>query len=461
MRLRLETSPAELAAKGEALLKALSGALEPVAPELAEQLQKALPPREHSLKYPALQELHSRMAAEYERTLGRMMADIGRVLESRGKRQEPARGSRLQKAGPYIGPRGGKWADPQHTIPWEDAPSRRTPRTGMINVSDETVRSVAEKLLANAAVNQHGIVRGLKGNATEFEIPTPDGGKMEITARLIVDPDVKDLRGVAGSARVRAYTEDGRPYVDGADVTLRVKPVDGADRDTLAQTLRNVLSHELTHAVDPTISRRLLARAKTLQQNAQQDRRIAEKEGISHTDYLNLKTEVTARLQQVGRDLIDKNAAKTYLDSVEAYESDPENMPPPYTPTEMLDWSPTWQAVEEKLTPENRKRFLRMAARIAGALRAGELSPIEKGMDDPPGLADLCLPGEFQKAEPPQADGFEDHSAPIAEKDGRAYARIKVYLQRKGYKVSDFEPGGPLYGWSLNELLDLAHGKRD
>lgn len=161
MRLRLETSPAELAAKGEALLKALSGALEPVAPELAEQLQKALPPREHSLKYPALQELHGRMAAEYERTLARMLADIGRVLEPRGKRQESARGSRLQKA------------------------------------------------------------------------------------------------------------------------------------------------------------------------------------------------------------------------------------------------------------------------------------------------------------EPPQADGFEDHSAPIAEKDGRAYARIKVYLQRKGYKVSDFEPGGPLYGWSLNELLDLAHGKRD
>lgn len=24
----------------------------------------------------------------------------------------------LQKAGPYVGPRGGKWADPQHTIPW-------------------------------------------------------------------------------------------------------------------------------------------------------------------------------------------------------------------------------------------------------------------------------------------------------------------------------------------------------
>lgn len=30
----------------------------------------------------------------------------------------------LEKAGPYIGPRGGKWADPQHTIPWKDSGTR-------------------------------------------------------------------------------------------------------------------------------------------------------------------------------------------------------------------------------------------------------------------------------------------------------------------------------------------------
>jgi hypothetical protein len=31
-----------------------------------------------------------------------------------------ARAGGLKKAGPYIGPRGGKWADPQHKIPWKD-----------------------------------------------------------------------------------------------------------------------------------------------------------------------------------------------------------------------------------------------------------------------------------------------------------------------------------------------------
>ena len=34
----------------------------------------------------------------------------------------------ISKAGPYIGPRGGKWADPQHKIPWDDDPAKRADR---------------------------------------------------------------------------------------------------------------------------------------------------------------------------------------------------------------------------------------------------------------------------------------------------------------------------------------------
>lgn len=137
MRLRLETTPAELSAKGDALVKALSDALRPADPELAERLAKALPPREHDLKYPALQEIHGRMAREYGAMQSRMLRDIGRVLERPRKRQEPVRGSQLQKAeppqtqelekagGPYVGPKGGKWADPQHTIPWKEAAPKK------------------------------------------------------------------------------------------------------------------------------------------------------------------------------------------------------------------------------------------------------------------------------------------------------------------------------------------------
>ena len=38
------------------------------------------------------------------------------VLDSRSVKGQPM----LQKAGPFIGPRGGKWADPKHTIPWKE-----------------------------------------------------------------------------------------------------------------------------------------------------------------------------------------------------------------------------------------------------------------------------------------------------------------------------------------------------
>lgn len=40
----------------------------------------------------------------------------------------------LEKAGPYIGPRGGKWADAKHTIPWKEGEQRKT-------VSDKSNKS--------------------------------------------------------------------------------------------------------------------------------------------------------------------------------------------------------------------------------------------------------------------------------------------------------------------------------
>jgi hypothetical protein len=32
----------------------------------------------------------------------------------------------MRKAGPYVGPRGGKWADAKHTIPWKDRPEMQS-----------------------------------------------------------------------------------------------------------------------------------------------------------------------------------------------------------------------------------------------------------------------------------------------------------------------------------------------
>lgn len=154
MKLRLEADPEELREKSTDLLKSLRDGLADVAPEVADYLSKALPPKERALKYPVLRDLEKKTSAEYDRTLKRMVRAIGKVLD-RGpvaKSEEPAdlvfvndptdltKGwycaacgavspgercehvQRVEKSlhkALYIGPRGGKWADPDHTIPWD------------------------------------------------------------------------------------------------------------------------------------------------------------------------------------------------------------------------------------------------------------------------------------------------------------------------------------------------------
>jgi hypothetical protein len=46
----------------------------------------------------------------------------------------------------------------------------------------------------------------------------------------------------------------------------------------------------------------------------------------------------------------------------------------------------------------------------------------------------------------------------LTDTERRAYARIKSAVKRRGYEDKDFEVGGPLYGWSTNELAEIARG---
>jgi GGDEF domain-containing protein/GNAT superfamily N-acetyltransferase len=123
MRLSLETTPTELEAKGEQLIRALMDAVSPLSPELAESLEKSLPEKAPSLKYRALRDIHNQTKEAYRGTLAKMTEAIGKVLTRAG--QAPsfevlAKSEKAATGGPFIGPRGGKWADAQHTIPWED-----------------------------------------------------------------------------------------------------------------------------------------------------------------------------------------------------------------------------------------------------------------------------------------------------------------------------------------------------
>lgn len=81
MRLRIEATPDELAEKSEALVRALADTLGPVAPDIAEQLEKALPKSAAKMIQPALREIHEVTRKAYDARLKWMLKDIGKVLD--------------------------------------------------------------------------------------------------------------------------------------------------------------------------------------------------------------------------------------------------------------------------------------------------------------------------------------------------------------------------------------------
>lgn len=86
MRIRLEASPEELAAKGNQLLEVLARSLEPHHRGLSDALQKAIVEADQDeqpeLRYPVLRELHERTRTAYAAQLDAMLRDINRVLDA-------------------------------------------------------------------------------------------------------------------------------------------------------------------------------------------------------------------------------------------------------------------------------------------------------------------------------------------------------------------------------------------
>lgn len=136
MRLQLDATHKELRDKAPELLKALAGAVRAADPDLAENLENLLldeslekaqkPGKEPNLKFKVLRELQRQAKRQYQDQLQAMLDDVTKVLDSAvvqksltGESGAPE-GDLLAKAGPFIGPRGGKWADPQHTIHWDE-----------------------------------------------------------------------------------------------------------------------------------------------------------------------------------------------------------------------------------------------------------------------------------------------------------------------------------------------------
>jgi hypothetical protein len=82
VRLILDADPQELRDKSLQLVSTLAKAIRFDAPDLADLLFKALPPKEPQLRFRALRQLHEITAVAYKDQVQKMLADIHKILDS-------------------------------------------------------------------------------------------------------------------------------------------------------------------------------------------------------------------------------------------------------------------------------------------------------------------------------------------------------------------------------------------
>jgi DNA-binding FrmR family transcriptional regulator len=366
----------------------------------------------------------------------------------------PTDGYKIAKAGPFIGPRGGLWADAEHTIPWREG---KGPRTGAIQIPEAKIRELTNKLLENSPTNKHGQFPKVKPGWTTTVLKDARGDEQEISIYLTPEPyeQIQDPRGISGIQQGRVMKPDGTLELNHV---IRVTVPTGFAEADLPQKIRDVLSHELTHALDPSLSARTMRNAEQKLREARtqeaRDREQSAREGKTYREYLNAKKEVTASLQQIVRDLTTEDLVTTMQLEQENYKKD-RDFPEPMSPQQMLGfYSPRWKIVGEHYDPENRKRVLKAVAQLRNAILSGQIKGIQKALESGGNVEEV-----LQKA----ATQFEalsdpldyDHTKETADQEARKYEQVKRELIKRGAaKPGDFEADGPLYGRSNNELIN-------
>jgi hypothetical protein len=93
MKLRLEATPEEIESKAPRLVAALSKALRAHAPDVADQLLKAIPEKESPLKHQVLRDIHGKISNRYAITLDMMVEEIGKRLEDHVSEMKKSNGT--------------------------------------------------------------------------------------------------------------------------------------------------------------------------------------------------------------------------------------------------------------------------------------------------------------------------------------------------------------------------------
>lgn len=246
----------------------------------------------------------------------------------------------LLKGGPYIGPKGGKWADPAHTIPWKEQDQKRGGvRTGVIPVDHKAVAEIADKMLSNSNMKrvldqewrkEEGLppLIQISGRSEHFHGPAgmltvrlePDDSQINSEWS---DTDLDHDLPIRGS--LRTMIQDGSKY---HVLMLRVPSRVAVPRvKALKRAMRSTIAHEITHQADPGLQRMIERKFERVKEGEDSG---DDAKSDDYESYLNQPHEVTATLQQIHRDLISPESAehaKTLWERKQKLESgnvDPE-----------------------------------------------------------------------------------------------------------------------------------------
>jgi hypothetical protein len=196
---------------------------------------------------------------------------------------------KVQKSVAFVGPRGGMWADAKHTIPWKgDAPhgvSPDSPRHGIPRVKEAQVKQLVSDLTDGVKESPEGLIKLKDLHHKTLTVTT--GGR-RIKVEVLPHPDGEQA--YFGKIEMRAKDPTR------AIIKLFVPSDATTKKESAHQALRTILSHELTHAVDPGLK--------------QGKRSLVPQSKLSNHAYVNQPAEVAAHMQQVYRELHDLQATK-------------------------------------------------------------------------------------------------------------------------------------------------------
>jgi hypothetical protein len=199
------------------------------------------------------------------------------------------------------------------------------------------------------------------------------------------------------------------------------------------------------HEYAPAYREMLTEDPKTVERRIQQ---TLEQQGPGHFDMPAAIEKVKAGLQQLGQP-----EANLELQSGTAVRSRPKR-----TPVKAKPVGPAPLRGQRDLFDPNKVAHgtPTQLGLFGGGLPIDEakLEPVKPAAD---GQLDLFV-DQVSKA----LDDYVDPTFVIFKKNDLAYRRIKRAWLARGYGEADFQPGGPLYGKSVNELrVMLTRGKAD